>query len=713
LKSKFLYTILFCIPIVLFGQDTLSGIYPSLKISAGLHVIKDVVTVKGQLTVEQGAKIELLDPGVIVCEGGIDINGINQNIEFFGKAQYEGLGLVIKNIDSSRVNIVNASFKYLQMPIFFDFGWKRTKINISNNNFIENVGRVSIIQVLNPPFSFAVDQGSIEFNLENNLFSNNNAPVYFEDFKSDIINLRIINNTFAGNKVFGYKNYNISTNILYGRSDKNYTKYSTLVELNSFVFNYLIDNNADTVTHASNFGIYGTEKTFKISSNYLGSTLKSEIAKTIYDQSLNYNAPQLIVEPFLIAPAATSPSHVYNLQTIDNKTISDSLLITEPLKGLILLSNNELDLSKLKLGFSYFVGDSTLQKIDTTLSFTNQPNGKSNNLTITKFINTNKRAGYYSLTGMIDNSGRVVPDVNVGYNAWLNEFRKRKALSEILAINAINTKRLEDSVKMTSLPVDSIKNTFQKIEAPVKSRIELGLLTGGAIFTGTISSPGLFNNQMNIALGVTAKYTLFSNLSAGLTISSFKLSNSDRTSNNNEQLARGMSFSSSVLSISPSINYDFVDNRLYTKARKIRPSVGLGLDINSFAPTSVYNGVEYKLQPLGTGGQFSDSTKKPYSLLALGYFLNVQVKYQINRFNSVGIHFSFHKSMSDYLDDVGPDEYPNASKILASGVSDPAAALYFSNPTARSINGLYRNSPNNAKDSYIIFGIFYARKLFK
>ena len=68
------------------------------------------------------------------------------------------------------------------MPIFFDFGWKRTKINISNNNFIENVGRVSIIQVLNPPFSFAVDQGSIEFNLENNLFSNNNAPVYFEDF---------------------------------------------------------------------------------------------------------------------------------------------------------------------------------------------------------------------------------------------------------------------------------------------------------------------------------------------------------------------------------------------------------------------------------------------------------------------------------------------------------------------------------------------------
>ena len=157
----------------------------------------------------------------------------------------------------------------------------------------------------------------------------------------------------------------------------------------------------------------------------------------------------------------------------------------------------------------------------------------------------------------------------------------------------------------------------------------------------------------------------------------------------------------------------FVDNRFVKKERKIRPSIGLGLDINSFSPTGIYNGVKYNLQPLGTGGQFSDSTKKPYSLLALGYFLSVKVKYQINPSNSVGIHFSYHKSRSEYLDDVGPDEYPNAAKMLASGVSDPVAALYFSNPTSRNIKGQYRNSPNNSKDSYILFGIFYARKLFK
>ncbi len=712
MKSKLLYTLLFCLPLALFGQDTLSGNYATLKIPAGVHVVKDVVTVKGLLTVAPGAKIELLDPGVIVCEGGVAINGVGQNIEFYGKAKNEGVGLIIKNTDSSSVNIIGASFKYLQMPLFFDFGWKRNSVNISDNNFIKNTGKVSIIQVLNPPFSFIADQGSIEFTVKNNLFSNNNAPVYFEDLKSDLIKLSIVNNAFVGNTVYGFKNYNISTNILYGRSDNNYTKYPALIENNSFVYNYLIDNNTDTVAHAANFGIYGSDKTFKLANNYLGSNVKSDIVKTIHDQTLNYSAPQLLVEPFLMVPPSTAPTHVYAVKTLENKPIPDSILITEPLKGLVLIGNNDLNLSKSVLGFSYFVGDSTLTKVDTTLTYTAQSIGKSSTVTINQTISTNKKAGYYTLSNIVDKTGRDVPDVKVGYNAWLNDYRARKLLAEIIAINA---KKAADSIKLEPMPIpqDSIKNTFQKIEAPVKSRIEVGLVTGGAIFTGTISSPGLFNNQMNIANGVHMKFTLFSNISAGLTVSSFKLSNSDLTSNNNEQLARGMSFSTSMLSVSPSINYDFVDNRLYTKARKIRPSIGVGLDISSFAPSGTYNGMEYKLQPLGTGGQFTDSTKKPYSLLALGYFFDLKVKYQINRSNSVGIHLSYHKSMSDYLDDVGPDEFPDANKMLASGVSDPAAALYFSNPTSRNINGQFRNSPNNSKDSYVIFGIFYARKLFK
>ena len=65
-----------------FGQDTLAGNYPLLSIKSGNHVIKSVVTVKGKLDIAAGAKIELIEPGIIVCEGAVSMIGeLNNKIE--------------------------------------------------------------------------------------------------------------------------------------------------------------------------------------------------------------------------------------------------------------------------------------------------------------------------------------------------------------------------------------------------------------------------------------------------------------------------------------------------------------------------------------------------------------------------------------------------------------------------------------------------------
>jgi hypothetical protein len=48
------------------AQDTLAGNYTNLKIATGAHVIKEVIRVKGTLEVAAGAKIELIDAGLIV-----------------------------------------------------------------------------------------------------------------------------------------------------------------------------------------------------------------------------------------------------------------------------------------------------------------------------------------------------------------------------------------------------------------------------------------------------------------------------------------------------------------------------------------------------------------------------------------------------------------------------------------------------------------------
>ena len=142
------------------AQDTLAGNYPSLIIKSGIHIIKETITVKGRLEIQAGAKIEIADPGIIVCEGEVSIKGDKNNrIEIYGKSKIEGVGLVIKNLDSSntsKIDISNVIFRNLQLPIFFDFGWKRAGVTITDNYFINNVGKVSVIQVLNPPFNFNI-----------------------------------------------------------------------------------------------------------------------------------------------------------------------------------------------------------------------------------------------------------------------------------------------------------------------------------------------------------------------------------------------------------------------------------------------------------------------------------------------------------------------------------------------------------------------------
>ena len=543
-----------------FGQDTLAGNYPLLTIKSGNHIIKSVVTIKGRLDIEAGAKIELIEAGVIVCEGALNMKGeLNNKIEIFGKSNMEGVGIVIKDLDSnmnSSIDIRYVTFKNLQLPLFFDFGWKRAAVNISDNYFINNIGKVSVIQVLNPPFNFNIDSNYIDFKLKNNVFTGNNAALYFEDLKSDHVNYEISNNTIVGNNVYGFKNYNISTNVLYGRVDQLFSRFNPKIERNSFAFNYLVDNITDTIVHLANFGVYGTDKTIDFKNNYLGSINKALIQKSIYDQTLNYNAPKVEFEPFLSTPSENNPSHVYEINNLDNSYLEDSIIIKDPLKGLVLKSNTSLNFSKVKFGYTYFKDDSSLKIVDTTVTYDVQPNGNSTKLTITKNVNTSKKIGYYNIGDIVDPKGGYVPEVKAGYIAYLNDLRRRKLIAE-----SLKDKKKEDSLKMPPPPADSIKNQFQKIEAPLKSRLEFGLYSGLAIFNGTISQSSLFSNDKNLFNGFNINYTIFSNLSASMTIASFKLSNSDANSNNNEQQARGMSFSTSMLGVATSINYDFVDKQ--------------------------------------------------------------------------------------------------------------------------------------------------------
>ena len=286
MKYIFILMIVLCFSNKGITQDTLAGNYDNLIIAKGRHVINTMVIVNNNLKVDSGAKIEFIDNGTLVCGGIVEMIGNNYDIELYGKKNSEGVGLTINNNNEKSIYISNVVFRNLQMPIYFDFGWKRNLVSITRNIFTKNVGKVSLIQVLNTPFGIN-DSTYVQFDLSDNLFSDNKAPLYFEDFKSDQIHINMTQNVFVNNLIYGSKTYNIANNILYGRLDQNYKKFLPTIERNSFINNNLVDILTDTIVHLANLGIYGTEKSIIFKNNYWGDNNKYKSYDGIYDQEKN------------------------------------------------------------------------------------------------------------------------------------------------------------------------------------------------------------------------------------------------------------------------------------------------------------------------------------------------------------------------------------------------------------------------------------------
>ena len=687
-------------------KDTLTGTFTNLNLAKGSYYVNSVIIIKENLTIAPGVKIELIDNGRIVCEGGVNANGVFRNIEILGKTGRPGVGMVIKNTDSSSVNLSNIIFKNLQIPLLFDFGWKRSIVNIRSNLFVNNIGKVSIIQVLNQPFSYTYDTTTAHFNIIENSFAGNNAPIYFEDLKSDHLKISILNNVFINNRVYGFKNYNIATNMIYGRADQFFNKYAAVIEGNSFVSNNLMDSYTDSLVHSANFGLYGSDKNFSLKQNYLGRDKKEYIINTIYDQTINYSSPKIDFEPFLTKPNNITPSHIYQILNKANKIIEDTQAIKIPIDEFQLLSNTAIDYSKSLVVLTSFSDDTTELLKNDTLNYTINKNNNTANFKLTKSTNIKSKLIKYTITNIKNVNDEVVPDVELGYYSFLYEYRKRKPYA-LIKVELTN----KDTIPVEANKIDTADKNNVIVQPRIKNKLEMSISSGGVIFLGTISNANYFQNDINVYTSVSFNYKMYSNLSLNLSVANFKLSNTDYKSGNNEQLSRGMSFTTNMMSVSPSLEIDFVNNRLTTKEKNWRPSIEFGVDLISFNPTSIYKGTTYNLQSLGTGGQFLDSLSKPYSLITQGYFLDAKLKYQISKRNSIGIHFSIHKSLSDYLDDVGSDAYPDPAKIYKTSKTFPEAAVYFSNPTSRTTNyGQLRNSPNSASDIYLIFGVFYSFK---
>jgi hypothetical protein len=319
------------------------------------------------------------------------------------------------------------------------------------------------------------------------------------------------------------------------------------------------------------------------------------------------------------------------------------------------------------------------------------------------------KPGYLIVRGLEGEQGEYVADVYIGYEAFLKYMFSKRVQYGIGRGGGkgggAGQSEFDSSMRRRNKP--------PVIVSEYKKKYEVGILAGNAIYYGTLSNQRLFSNDFNSVFGIQFRYSLKKNLSLSISYLSATLTGSDLRSGDTSKVSRGMSFKTPTTTMSIQFEYDFFNNRIYASNMKFRPSIGFGVDYIMFTPMGEYLGKWYPLQPIGTGGQTIPSTATiplvPYATSTLGAPVTAQLRYYVNKKTIFSFFATYHLAFTNYLDDVGPDPYPDPIAIGLANQDDPDRAKYFANPTNRYVQkGQLRSGAADVSDGFFTFGFTLA-----
>lgn len=141
-----------------------------------------------------------------------------------------------------------------------------------------------------------------------------------------------------------------------------------------------------------------------------------------------------------------------------------------------------------------------------------------------------------------------------------------------------------------------------------------------------------------------------------------------------------------------------------------------GISLFQFNPQGWYQGEWYDLQPLGTEGQGVKPGFEKYSLTSHAYIFGLGYRYKLDRNWSIGAEFSFHRTNTDYLDDLSGTYYDNKAieethGVVAARLADRRRDAN-GNPLPPRESGAQRGDPKQ-KDYFSLFQVTIHYKLGK
>lgn len=218
------------------------------------------------------------------------------------------------------------------------------------------------------------------------------------------------------------------------------------------------------------------------------------------------------------------------------------------------------------------------------------------------------------------------------------------------------------------------------------------------------SAASYFNNWMPIAIGELS-YTPMKYFALSAQIFYGKIYGSDNLSNKRWMIERNLSFQSVIYGASLKLDAQLTDvSREYNAP--ITVYMTGGAEYLHFNPSTFFRGEKYFLRELGTGGQNIPSYKKDkYNLSTFVIQGGGGLKIRIITDLVMKLELVYHKTFTDYLDDVGKDPYFSYAQLKKYG-GEMSALLsdrsweYFDIPPDDYTRGKMRSS-GSADDGFI------------
>lgn len=210
-------------------------------------------------------------------------------------------------------------------------------------------------------------------------------------------------------------------------------------------------------------------------------------------------------------------------------------------------------------------------------------------------------------------------------------------------------------------------------------------MPGLTLFDGDLGGRGpnhssyFYGIEPSFGLGV--KFNLSNHIAFRGEMCRGAYSGTDEISDNRGRHLRNLSFRSPLTSFSLIAEFSLVNWR-HIRTRHLGSGnisersnlyVFGGIGIFFFNPKAEFQGVEYELRPLGTEGQGLKIGTSFYSQYSWSIPFGVGYRFRLNRSQSLGVEVQFHKTGTDYMDDVSTVYFDN--QAIRDAYGDIAAEL--------------------------------------